>query len=144
MATINPYIHFNGNAEEAFGFYQSVLGGSISGVSRYRDIASDAFPIGSEDADRIMHIELPLCDAARLMGSDTLSVMGKVNESDNRNTIFLSAGSVEEADFLFAGLSANGTIEMPISHGPFGNYFGMCADKYGVQWMVDFNAKKIS
>lgn len=138
MALINPYIHFNGNAEEAFTFYKSVFGGAFAKIARYQDISSPEFPIGEKDANRLMHIALPIGKNNVLLGSDVMEIMGQVTETDNRNTIAISAESREEADQLFHGLSAGGKVEMPIADGPTGSYFGMFADKYGVQWMVDF------
>ncbi|MCS3794688.1 VOC family protein [Niastella sp. OAS944] len=139
MAHISPYIHFNGNAEEAFTFYRSVFGGAFTKIMRYKDISSPEYPIAENDANRLMHIALPIGKNSVLLGSDVLQIMGQVTENDNRNTISISAESREEADKLFNGLSAGGTIEMPIADGPLGSYFGMFADKYGVQWMVAFN-----
>lgn len=139
MALINPYIHFNGNAEEAFIFYKSVFGGGFTDIRRYKDISGPEFPIAENDANRMMHIALPIGKSNQLMGSDTLEMMGRVTENDNRNTISISAESKEEADKLFNGLSEGGKVEMPIADGPFGNYFGMFADKYGIQWMVEFS-----
>ena len=141
MAQINPYIHFNGNAEEAFTFYKSVFGGEFARVSRYKDISSPEYPIPENDENRIMHIVLPISKSTVLMASDTLPSMGQVTENDNRNTIFISAESKGEADKLFNGLSEGGKVEMPISYGPWGNYFGMFADKFGVEWMLDFDPK---
>jgi len=141
MALLNPYIHFNGNAEEAFTFYRSVFGGAFAKIMRYKDLASDEFPIAGNDVNRLMHISLPIGNNNFLMGSDVLSVMGSVTENDNRNTISISAGNREEADTLFNGLSAGGNIEMPMNDGPFGAYFGMFTDKYGVQWMVNFEGE---
>ena len=141
MAQINPYIHFNGNAEAAFTFYQSVFGGSFTKVARYKDISSAAFPVAEADANRIMHIALPIGKSHVLMASDTIERMGQVKENDNRYTVAIHAESKEEADSLFDGLSAGGNIEMPISFSPWGNYFGMFADKFGVQWMVDFEPR---
>jgi PhnB protein len=138
MARINPYIHFNGNAEEAFTFYRSVFGGEFARIMRYKDLSGPEHPIAENDANRIMHIALPIGKTNMLMGSDVLEVMGQVTESDNRNTISISAESREEADKLFNGLSEGGKIEMPIADGPWGSYFGMFADRYGIQWMVDF------
>ena len=138
MAHINPYIHFNGNAEEAFTFYKSVFGGEFAKILRYKDLSSPEYPIAESDANRLMHITLPIGKNNSLMGSDVLEVMGHVTENDNRNTISISAESREEADKLFNGLSAGGKVEMPIANGPFGSYFGMFADKYGIEWMVDF------
>jgi PhnB protein len=141
MALINPYIHFNGNAEEAFTFYKSVFGGEFAKISRYKEISSPEYPVAENDANRIMHIALPIGKTNVLMGSDVIEIMGQVIENDNRNTISISAESREEADKLFNGLSEGGKVEMPISDGPFGSYFGMFADKFGVQWMVDFTSK---
>jgi PhnB protein len=138
MALINPYIHFNGNAEEAFTFYKSVFGGEFAKMMRYKDLSSPEFPVAENDANRLMHIALPIGKSNVLMGSDVLQIMGQVAENDNRNTISISAESREEADKLFKGLSEGGKIEMPMADGAFGSYFGMFADKYGIQWMVDF------
>ena len=138
MASINPYIHFNGNAEEAFTFYQSIFGGEFSKIIRYKDLSSPEYPVPEPDGDKLMHIALPIGQNNLLLGSDVLEIMGKVTENDNRNTISISAESREEADKLFASLSQDGTIELPIADGPFGSYFGMFADKYGVQWMVEY------
>lgn len=142
MALINPYIHFNGNAEEAFTFYKSVFGGDFAKVMRYKEIASAEYPIAENDGNRIMHISLPIGKTDMLLASDVLAVMGQVTENDNRNTISVSAESLEEADKLFDGLSAGGKIEMPIAAGPLGSYFGMFADKFGIQWMVDYTENK--
>ena len=139
MAVINPYIHFNGNAEEAFTFYKSVFGGAFVKTMRYKELSSKEFPVAENDANRLMHISLPIGKSNFLMGSDVLEIMGQVTENDNRNTISISPESRDEADRLFTGLSAGGKIEMPISDGPLGVYFGMFADKYGVQWMVMFD-----
>jgi PhnB protein len=138
MALINPYIHFNGNAEEAFTFYKSVFGGEFAKIMRYKDLSSPEYPVAENDANRLMHIALPIGTSNMLMGSDVLEIMGQVTENDNRNTISISAESRAEADKLFNGLSKGGKIEMPIADGPFGAYFGMFADKYGIQWMVAF------
>ena len=140
MALINPYIHFNGNAEEAFTFYRSVFGGEFAKIMRYKDLSSPEYPIAENDADRLMHITLPIGKTNLLMGSDVLEIMGQVTENDNRNTISISAETREEADKLFNGLSAGGQIEMPISDSPWGSYFGMFRDKYGIEWMVDFDS----
>jgi PhnB protein len=141
MAFINPYIHFNGNAEEAFTFYKSVFGGEFAKIARYKDLSSPEFTVAENDANRIMHIALPIGKSNLLIASDVLEMMGQVTENDNRNTISIRAESREEADKLFNGLSEGGKVEMPIADSPLGSYFGMFADKYGIQWMVDFDAK---
>lgn len=142
MASINPYIHFNGNAEEAFTFYKSVFGGEFARVVRFKDMPpSPEFTMPEKEADKIMHIALPIGKTSVLMASDTPEFMGRQNENENRSKISISADSKEEAGKLFNGLSAGGTIEMPIDESPWGSYFGMFRDKYGIEWMVSFDPK---
>ena len=140
MALINPHLNFNGNAEEAFLFYQSVFGGAFAKIMRFKDLASDEFPVPEKEANKIMHIALPIGNSV-LMGNDVPQVLGRTNENESRSKIVISAESKEEADKLFNGLSSGGQIEMPISNSPWGSYFGMFRDKYGIEWMVDFDEK---
>jgi len=140
MALINPYINFNGNTEEAFTFYKSVFGGEFAMIMRFKDLVSPEFPVAENDANKIMHIALPIGKNI-LMANDIPEIMGRVNENENRSKISISAESKEEADKLFNGLSAGGNIEMPIADSPWGSYFGMFRDKYGIEWMVDFDPK---
>ena len=140
MAQINPHINFNGNAEEAFTFYKSVFGGEFAMIMRFKDIASAENPISETEANKIMHIALPIGKNV-LMGNDVPEIMGVVNENENRSKIAIGAESRQEADKLFIGLSAGGTIEMPISDSPWGSYFGMFRDKYGIEWMINFDPK---
>ena len=140
MAQINPHINFNGNAEEAFNFYKSVFGGEFAMIMRFKDIASPENPVSENEANKIMHIALPIGNNI-LMGNDVPEILDTVNENENRSKISISAASREEADQLFSGLSAGGTIEMPIADSPWGSYFGMFRDKFGIEWMVDFDPK---
>ena len=140
MATINPWINFNGNAEEAFNFYKSVFGGEFAKIIRLKDISSPEFPVAENDANKIMHIALPIGKNI-LMANDVPESMGPVNENENRSKISISAESREEADKLFSGLSAGGNIEVHIGDSPWGSYFGMFRDKFGIEWMVDFDPK---
>jgi PhnB protein len=140
MPLINPHINFNGNAKEAFSFYKSVFGGEFAQVMRMKDLAGPEFPVAENDANKIMHIALPIGKNI-LMGNDVPEFLGRVNENENRSKISVSAESREEADKLFNGLSAGGQIEMPISDSPWGSYFGMFRDKYGIEWMIDFDPK---
>ena len=139
MALINPHINFNGNAEEAFNFYKSVFGGEFAKIMRFKDLSSPEFPVAEKDANKIMHIELPIGKNV-LMANDVPEFMGRTNENENRSKISISAESREEADKLFNGLSAGGQIEMPIADSPWGSYFGMFRDKYGIEWMADFDS----
>ena len=140
MALINPYINFNGNAEEAFNFYRSVFGGEFAMIMRFKDMPNAGFDISEDEANKIMHIALPIGKNV-LMANDVPEIMGRVNENENRSKISISAESREEADKLFNGLSAGGTVEMPIGDSPWGSYFGMFRDKYGIEWMIDFDPK---
>jgi PhnB protein len=142
MAVINPYINFNGNAEEAFSFYKSVFGGEFSKILRFKDLASAEFPVAENEANKIMHIALPIGNNV-LMANDVPEILGKVNENENRSKISISAASKPEADKLFNGLSAGGQIEMPIMDSPWGTYFGMFRDKYGIEWTVEFDSSQI-
>jgi PhnB protein len=108
-------------------------------ISRFKDMSIPERPVSENEANKIMHIALPIGKSSVLMGSDTPEFMGKHNENENRSKISISAESKEEADRLFNGLSAGGKIEMPISDSPWGSYFGMFRDKYGIEWMVDFD-----
>lgn len=139
MALINPHINFNGNAEEAFHFYKSVFGGEFAKIVRFKDLASSEFQVSEKEENKIMHIALPIGKSNMLMGNDVPEFMGKTNENENRSKISISAESKEEADKLFHGLSVGGQIEMPIADSPWGGYFGMFRDKYGIEWMVDFD-----
>ncbi len=140
MASINPHINFNGNAEEAFTFYKSVFGGEFSKVVRFKEISSPEYPIPANEENKLMYISLPIGSSV-LMANDILEVMGKVSEEENRSKISISAESKEEAYKLFNGLSAGGQVEMPIDENPDGTYFAMFRDKYGIEWMVKFDPK---
>jgi PhnB protein len=141
MAKINPYIHFNGNAEEAFTFYKSVFGGEFAMVMRFKDMNIPESIATESESNKIMHIALPIGKYDVLMGSDSPTALGTHNLTETRSKISISAESKEEADKLFNGLSADGQIEMPIVDSPWGSYFGMFRDKYGIEWMVDFDPK---
>ncbi len=140
MATINPHINFNGNAEEAFNFYKSVFGGEFGKIIRLKELSSPEFPVPESDTEKIMHISLAI-GKNKLIGNDVPSFMGQVNENENRSKISISADSREEADKLFNGLSSGGSVEVPMDDSPWGVYFGMFRDKYGIEWIVEFEHK---
>ena len=149
MATINTWINFNGNAEEAFTFYKSVFGGEFAKVVRFKDIASDEFPVPekeeneqSSSANKIMYIALPVGTTTMLIANDVPEVLGQVNENENRSKILVSTESKEEADRLFTGLSAGGEVEGPMGDSPWGSYAGMFRDKYGIEWIIEFSPTK--
>jgi len=142
MATINPYINFNGNAEEAFTFYKSVFGGEFTKIIRFKVLSSPEFPIAESEANKILYIGLPIGNNT-LIANDVPEILGRVNENENRSKISISAESKEEADRLFNGLSLGGTVEMPITDSPWGPYFGMFRDKYGIEWTVEFDSSRV-
>jgi PhnB protein len=139
MRTINPWINFNGNAEEAFTFYKSVFGGEFKKIVRFKDLASDQFPVAEKEENKIMYIALPIGKNNVLIANDVPEFMGRVSENENRSKIAVSAESREEADKIFHGLSAGGEIEGPMGDGPWGTYFGCFRDKYGIEWIVEFD-----
>ncbi len=140
MAAINPYLVFNGNCEEAFLFYKSVFGGEFPYIGKFKDMPpAEGNPVLSEaDGNKIMHVSLPIGDGSILMGSDSNSASGEVTFGQNIS-ISINTKSKEEADKLFNGLSAGGTVTMPMSQTFWGAYFGMFADKFGISWMVNFD-----
>ena len=139
MTTINPWINFNGNAEEAFTFYKSVFGGEFTKVIRFKDLASSEFTVAEKEENKIMLISLPIGKGNMLMANDVPEVMGRVNEDENRSKISVSTGSKEEADRIFNGLSAGGIVEGSMGDGPWGSYAGMFRDKYGIEWIIEFS-----
>ena len=142
MATINPWINFNGNAEEAFTFYKSVFGGEFAKVMRFKDLASDEFPVPEKEESKIMYIALPIGPDTMLIANDVPEVLGRVNEQENRSKILVTAESKTEADRLFTGLSSGGEVEGPMGDGPYGSYMGMFRDKYGIEWIIEFSPDK--
>ena len=141
MAHTSIYLNFMGNAEEAFNFYKSVFGGEFATIVRFKDLSFEGSPNLEKEADKIMHIALPIGKHSVLMASDTPEFMGKHNENENRSKISISVESREEADKIYNELSVGGKVEMPIGDSPWGSYFAMFRDKYGIEWMVDFDPR---
>jgi PhnB protein len=142
MATINPYLTFNGNCEEAFKFYKSVFGGEYSRISKFGDMPPmPGHEMPEEEKKRIMHVSLPISKETILMGSDSSLRMGEVKIGSTMS-LSIGADSKEEADHIFKSLSAGGKIIMPIADMFWGAYFGMLVDKYGFDWMVNYDYPK--
>ena len=140
MATVNPYITFNGNCEEAFNFYKSVFGGEFPYVGRYSEMPAE-FQVGDDEANKIMHVSLPIGNTV-LMGADSSEKFGQAAVAGNNFSVSVNADSKEEADKLFNGLSEGGKVTMPMSDTFWGSYFGMLVDKFGIQWMMSFDQNK--
>lgn len=139
MTTINPWINFNGNAEQAFTFYKSVFGGEFAKVIRFKDVSSPKFSVAEKDGNKMMLIGLSIGKDNMLMANDVPEIMGKVNENENRSKISINTESKEESVRLFDGLSAGGTVEVPMGDSPWDTYFGMFRDKYGIEWIIEFS-----
>lgn len=135
MKNVNPYLNFPGNTEEAFGFYRSVFGGEFPMVLRFRDFEPGT---NGPDGDKLAHIALPLGNGSMLMGTDALESHGRTLHVGNNFSISLEAETSDEAERLFAALSEGGSVGMPLSRTEWAELYGMCTDRYGVQWMVNY------
>jgi PhnB protein len=138
MLSLNPYLNFNGTAEQAFNFYKSVFGGEFTGLQRFKD-TPEASKIPAEASDKIMHISLPIGKGIVLMASDSMASMGGAVTVGNNIHLNINAESEDEANKLFNGLSAGGEIKMPLAKTFWGAYFGMFADKFGIHWMINYD-----
>jgi PhnB protein len=141
MATLNPYLNYQGNTEEAFNFYKSVFGGEFSSMIRFKDLPGIADKMSPEESNKIMHAALPI-KGNTLMATDMLESQGHTMKLGNNLTLSLETESKEEADKLFNGLSADGKIGTQIADAPWGAYWGMLTDKFDVQWMVNYTYPK--
>lgn len=140
MTTVNVYLNFDGQCEEAFSFYKSVFGGEFSYIGRFNEMPQDENNKLSEaDGNKIMHVSLPISAETNLFGSDTVGTWSPKLVQGNNYSISINASSKEEADRLFNGLSAGGQVTMPLENTFWGAYFGMFVDKYGINWMVNFD-----
>ncbi len=143
MTTINPYLTFNGNCEEAFNFYKSVFGGEFPYVGKFKDMPDNPnYPVPEADREKIMHISLPISKETVLMGSDTSEAFGKSTIEGNNFSISINTDSVEEVTRIFNELSAGGKIKMPLEKTFWQAYFGMFVDKFGIHWMVNCELKE--
>jgi PhnB protein len=138
MPSINPYLNFAGTTEEAFTFYRSVFGGEFTTLQRFKD-TPEAGRVPEKERDKIMHIALPIGKGNILMATDALESMGHTLTVGNNFHITIQPESREEAATLFNALSAGGRVEMPLQDAFWGAYFGMFRDKFGVQWMVNYD-----
>ena len=137
MLNINAYLHFTGKTEEAMNFYKSILGGEFTIFGRFRDVPG-AENMNPEDQKKIMHISLTTKNGTVIMATDSLESMGQQVNFGNNVHLCIQAESETEVDKLFGALSTGGKVEMPVNKTFWGAYFGMCQDKYGVQWMINY------
>lgn len=134
MKSVNPYINFDGNTEEAFKFYQSVFGGELQ-IVRYKDM-SDTMGANGEDLNKIANIALPLNENTMLMGTDVLESMGQKLTAGNNFSITLETESAGEAEELFEKLSKDGKVQMPLMQSEWAEKYGESIDKFGIHWMI--------
>jgi len=138
MLNVNPYLHFMGKTEEAMNFYKSIFGGEFSIFQRYKDMAGGE-KMSEEDQEKMIHISLPIGKGNVLMASDNLESMGHEIIAGDNFHICIHTENEKETDKLFKALTANGKIEMPLNKTFWGAYFGMCRDKFGIQWMISYD-----
>lgn len=138
MQYMTTYLNFNGNAREAFEFYRSVFGGEFDGVLTFRDFDDDAMGVPEADKDKIAHISLPIANGIGLMASDVAGPQADAFSAGNNTYLYLEADSAEEAERLFAGLSAGGSVEMPLMTTAWAEKYGSLTDRFGIQWMISF------
>lgn len=142
MGAINPYLNFDGNCEAVFDFYKSVFGGEFAYKGRFGEMPGDHCEgLSEEDKNKIMHVSLPV-KGNILMGSDIMEGYGPPFVAGTNFSISITADSKQEADDLFAKLSAGGHPTMPMEATFWGDYFGMLVDKFGIGWMISFNENK--
>lgn len=141
MAKINPYLTLNGNAEEVFNFYKSVFGGEFAMLQRFGDMPAQegGEELSAEDKNKIMHVALPISDGHVLMSSDTFGEHADKCVVGNNISLSVSTDSKAEADKIFNGLSDGGTVTMPLADTFWGAYFGMCKDKFDINWMINYD-----
>lgn len=142
MPSLNPYLNFDGNTEEAFNFYKSVFGGEFLALQRFRDLPPEVSNIPDNEKNKIMHIALPIGKSNMLMATDALECMGQKLTVGDNFYITIQPDSREEADKLFNGLSAGGKVEMPMQDMFWGAYYGSFRDKFGVQWMINYDGNQ--
>lgn len=140
MTTINTYLTFNGNCEEAFLFYKSVFGGEYAHIARFSEMPENPnCPISNDDMDKIMHVSLPISKETVLMGSDTGGEWASQFLVGNNFSVSIAADSKTAADNFFNKLSEGGKVIMPMADTFWESYFGMFVDKFGIQWMVGYD-----
>lgn len=140
MAQINPYLNFMGKTEEAFNFYKSVFGGEFVMLQRFKD-TPHGDSMSAEDKEKIMHVALPIGNSL-LMATDALESMGQSLTFGNNFSIAIDPEDIDEATRIFNELAVGGQVIMPLEKKFWGAWFGMLVDKFGVQWMVNYDDRQ--
>lgn len=144
MTTVNPYLTFNGNCEEAFSFYKSVFGGEYPHVARFSEMPPQEGmpPLSETDQNKIMHISLPISKETILMGSDVAGPWGGDFKEGNNFSLLIGTDTNTEADRLMAELSVGGKVTMPMDKTFWDSYFGMLTDQFGINWMISVDLQE--
>lgn len=137
ITSTNPYLNFDGNAQQAFDHYRVVFGGDFGQVVRYRDFPGN-MGVGEADLDKLAHIALPLGAANVLMGTDVAGERANSFRLGTNYYIHLEAASADEAQRVFDGLAKGGRTDMPLTATEWAERYGICVDRFGVQWMVSY------
>ena len=141
MINTNPYFNFQGNTEEAMNFYKSVFGGEFNIFQRFSDMPGfEKMP--ADEQGKMMHISLTTPKGLVFMATDALESMEQKVIFGNNCHIIIHTENEPETDKLFNGLSLGGKVEMPVNKTFWGAYCGMCRDRFGVQWMVNYTYPK--
>jgi PhnB protein len=141
MAALQPYLNFNGNTLEVFNFYKSVFGGEFAVLQRFKD-TEHGEKRSPEESEKIMHVALPIGNNTVLMGSDILESMGLKFVAGNNFWLSINPDTEKDAEKYFEALSAGGNVLMPLEKTFWGALFGMLIDKFGMQWMVNYEYPK--
>ena len=139
MAQVNTYLNFQGQTEEAFAFYAKTFGAEVTMLSRYSDMpAAGAGELPAEEQNLVMHAELRIIGGHLLMATDMLGSMGQQTRIGNNTTLCLDVDSRDEADRLYGALSEGGSDASPMADMPWGSYWGVILDRYGIRWMLNY------
>lgn len=141
MLSTNTYLHFAGNTEKAMNFYKKVFNGSFTTFQRYKDIPGGE-KLSAAEQEKIIHVTLDIGNGIIIMATDALESMGRTVVPGNNVYTCAHTGSEEETEKVFALLSEDGQVEMPLNKTFWGAYFGMCCDKFGVHWMINYSYPK--
>ncbi|MBK5193367.1 MAG: VOC family protein [Flavobacteriaceae bacterium] len=146
MATVSTFINFPRSTEEAFNYYKSVFGTEFAGegIIRFKDIppSKEFPPLPEPDKNLVMHVSLPILGGHFLMGTDAPESMGfKVKFGDNMY-INLSPDTRKETKRLFEALADGGEVKQELQDMFWGDYYGSCKDKFGVEWMFNCSEKE--
>jgi PhnB protein len=138
MERVNTYLNFQGQTEEAFGFYARTFGTEVTMLSRFSDMpAAGPGELPAEEQNFVLHAELPIIGGHLLMATDMLGSMGQQTRIGNNTTLCLDVDSREEADRLYDALSEGGSEASPMADMPWGAYWGVTLDRYGIRWMIN-------